>query len=67
MATTQKLELKGYMIMDFQINMPALSQCSQLSEVNFLKNFLFMDSMKKLLYHTANLRQLTRGNIPWPL
>lgn len=42
------------------ILLPALSQCSQLSEVNFLKNFLSMDCLKKLLQHTANLRQLTR-------
>lgn len=49
-ATMQKLESKGCMIMDFQIDvlLPALSQCSQLSELNFLENFLSMESPKTL-------------------
>lgn len=61
-ATLQKLEVKGCMIMDFQIDvlLPSLSQCFQLTEVDFQMNFLSMDSLKKLLQNTANLRQLTR-------
>lgn len=67
-ATLQKLKLKGCMIVDFQINvlLPALSQCSQLTEVDFQMNFLSMDILKKLLQHTANLRQLTRERYPAP-
>ncbi|XP_028641826.1 PRAME family member 12-like [Grammomys surdaster] len=67
-ATLQKLGLKGCMFTDFQIDvlLPALSQCSQLTEVNFQMNFLSMDSLKKLLQHTANLRQLTREMYPAP-
>ncbi|XP_052028100.1 PRAME family member 12-like [Apodemus sylvaticus] len=61
-ATLQKLELKGCMITDFQIDvlLPALSQCTQLTEVDFQMNFLSKNSLEKLLQHTANLRQLTK-------
>ena len=55
--------------MDFQISalLPALSQCTQLIEVNFLKNFLSVDSLKKLLLqHTAKLTLLTREIYPTP-
>lgn len=67
-ATLQTLKLKGCDIMDFQISafLPGLSQCSQLTEVNFLKNFLSMGSLKKLLQHTANLTQLTLEKYPAP-
>ncbi|XP_055467424.1 PRAME family member 12-like [Psammomys obesus] len=67
-GTLQILELKGCMIVDFQISviLPALSQCSQLTEVNFLKNFLSLSSLRMLLQHTANLKQLTRELYPAP-
>lgn len=67
-ATLQTLRLKGCMIMDFQISalLPALSQCTQLIELNFLKNFLSVASLKKLLQHTANLTLLTREMYPAP-
>ncbi|KAK7796208.1 hypothetical protein U0070_011435, partial [Myodes glareolus] len=68
-ATLQTLQLKGCIIMDFQISalLPALSQCTQLIEVNFLKNFLSVDSLKKLLLqHTAKLTLLTREIYPTP-
>ena len=67
-ATLQTLKLKGCMIMDFQISalLPALSQCTQLIEVNFLKNFFSVDSLKKLLQHTAKLTQLIREIYPAP-
>ncbi|XP_006238418.1 PRAME family member 8-like [Rattus norvegicus] len=67
-ATMQKLKLKSCMITDFQMDvlLPALSQCSQLTEVDFLMNFLSMDILKKLLQHTANLRQLTKEMYPAP-
>ncbi|XP_028640089.1 PRAME family member 12-like [Grammomys surdaster] len=67
-ASLQTLKLKGCMIMDMQIIalLPALSQCSQLTEVNFVKNVLSMGSLKKLLQHTAKLTQLTREQYPAP-
>lgn len=67
-ATLQTLQLKGCMIMDFQIGalLPALSQCTQLTEVSFLKNFLSVAGLKKLLQHTAKLTQLTRETYPAP-
>lgn len=67
-ATLQTLQLKGCMIKDFQISalLPALSQCTQLIEVNFLKNFLSVASLKKLLQHTAKLTQLIREIYPAP-
>lgn len=67
-ATLQTLQLKGCMIMDHQISdlLPALSQCTQLTEVNFLKNFLSVASIRKLLQHTAKLTLLTRELYPAP-
>lgn len=60
--TLQKLELKGCMLRDYQIDvlLPALSQCIQLTEIDFQMNCLSKDSLKKLLQHTAHLRQLTK-------
>ena len=54
--------------MDFQISalLPALSQCIQLIEVNFLKSFLSVASLKKLMHHTAKLTQLTPELYPAP-
>ena len=68
-ATLRTLQLKGCMIMDFQISalLPALSQCTQLTEVNFLKNFLSVASIRKLLQHTAKLTLLTRELYPAPI
>ncbi|CAO2589944.1 PRAME family member 12 [Lemmus lemmus] len=67
-ATLQTLQLKGCKIMDFQISalLPALSQCTQLIEVNFMKNFLSVASLKKLLQHTAKLTLLSREIYPAP-
>ncbi|XP_051013261.1 PRAME family member 12-like [Acomys russatus] len=67
-ATLQTLRLENCTIVDSQISalLPVLSQCTQLTEVNFLNNFLCMDSLKKLLQDTANLRQLTREMYPAP-
>ncbi|XP_038967427.1 PRAME family member 12-like [Rattus norvegicus] len=67
-ATLKTLKLNGCMIMDFQIRalLPVLSQCSQLTEVNFEENSLSMDSLKKLLQHTANLTHLTLEKYPAP-
>nr|XP_034371803.1 PRAME family member 12-like [Arvicanthis niloticus] len=67
-ATLQTLKLKDCMIMDSQLSalLPALSQCSQLTEDNFVKNLLSMGSLKKLLQHTANLTKLTLVKYPAP-
>ena len=67
-ATLQTLKLKDCTLKDFQISvlLPALSQCSQLIELNFARNFLSLSSLKKLLQHTASLRQLTRETYPAP-
>ncbi|XP_028640017.1 PRAME family member 12-like [Grammomys surdaster] len=67
-ATLQTLKLKGCMIRDMQINalLPALSQCSQLTELNFVNNVLSMGCLKKLLQHTDKLTQLTREKYPAP-
>ena len=56
------------MFMDFQMGViiPALSQCSQLVEVNFMKNFLSLTSLEEPLQHTANLTQLTLEMYPAP-
>ena len=56
------------MLMDWQISdlLPVLSQCSQLTEVDFVENFFSMDRLKKLLQHTANLTQLTLEKYPAP-
>ncbi|EGV94420.1 PRAME family member 18 [Cricetulus griseus] len=66
---TADIKIEGlYVLMDFQIGvpLPALSQCSQLVEVNFVKNFLTVSSLKKLLQHTANLRHLAQEVHPAP-
>ncbi|XP_034357873.2 PRAME family member 12-like [Arvicanthis niloticus] len=67
-ATLQTLKLKGCMITDSQMSalLPALSQCSRLTEVNFGKNVLSMGSLKKLLQHTSNLTKLTLVKYPPP-
>ncbi|XP_040590841.1 PRAME family member 12-like [Mesocricetus auratus] len=67
-GTLRTLKLKGCKLMDFQIGvlLPALSQCSQLVEVNFVKNFLSVSSLQKLLQHTANLKKLTLEMYPAP-
>lgn len=51
------------MTVEYQISalLPAPIQCSHLTEVNFVKNFLSMYSLKKPLKHTADL-----GGVPWP-
>lgn len=54
--------------MDWQISdlLPVLSQCSQLTEVDFVENKFSMVSLKTLLQHTANLTQLTLEKYPAP-
>ncbi|XP_013363021.1 PREDICTED: putative PRAME family member 26 [Chinchilla lanigera] len=56
--TTMHLENCG--ITDVQVCafLPSLSCCSQLTTFCFVRNFMSMDTMKKLLGHTARLRTL---------
>ncbi|XP_052573738.1 PRAME family member 8-like [Peromyscus californicus insignis] len=67
--TLQTLELEGCWLVDSQLItlLPALSQCSQLTRVNFCDNDISMAVLKDLLYHTGNLRQLTQELYPAPL
>ncbi|KAL6030992.1 hypothetical protein STEG23_007060 [Scotinomys teguina] len=67
--TLQTLELESCCLVDLQLItlLPALSQCSQLTRVNFRDNDISMAVLKDLLYHTANLSQLTQELYPVPL
>ncbi|XP_040596951.1 LOW QUALITY PROTEIN: PRAME family member 12-like [Mesocricetus auratus] len=67
-ATLQTLKLKGILTdLNIGILLPALSQCTQLVEVSFVQNFLSVSSLKKLLQHTAHLKQLNVEMYPAPV
>ena len=51
----------------FNSLLPAISQCCQLTEVNFYDNELSLIFLKKFLHHTAKLSQLTYELYPAPL
>ncbi|CAH7443295.1 PRAME family member 8 [Phodopus roborovskii] len=67
--TLQTLELEGCWMVDSQVItlLPALRQCSKLTRVSFYDNDISMAVLKDLLYHTANLKQLTQELYPAPL
>nr|XP_017449408.1 oogenesin-2-like [Rattus norvegicus] len=67
--TLECLELKSCHMGESQFNalLPALSQCSCLTEVNFYDSELSLLFLKQLLYHTAKLSQLTDEMYPAPL
>ncbi|CAO2622800.1 PRAME family member 8 [Lemmus lemmus] len=67
--TLETLELQGYGMKDYQLSelLPALSQCSQLTKVNFYTNDFSMNVFSDLLYHTANLSKMTMEQYPAPL
>ncbi|XP_008839545.1 PRAME family member 12-like [Nannospalax galili] len=67
--TLQTLELEHCGMQDSQLSafLPALSQCSQLTKVNFYDNDISMAILRDLLHHTANLSQLTLELYPAPL
>ncbi|KAL1776108.1 PRAME family member 8-like [Sigmodon hispidus] len=68
-TTLQTLELEECKLEDSHISvlLPILSQCSQLTKVNFNDNYISMPILKDLLHHTANLSQLTHELYPAPL
>ncbi|XP_041498914.1 preferentially expressed antigen in melanoma-like protein 7 [Microtus oregoni] len=51
---------------DLRVLLPAMSQCSQLTSINFYDNDFSIDVLKELLHHTANLSQLTKELYPAP-
>ncbi|XP_021044809.1 oogenesin-1-like [Mus pahari] len=67
--TLQSLELESCSMKDSDISaiLPALSQCSHLTKVNFYNNELSLPILKQLLHHTAKLSQLTYEVHPSPL
>ncbi|XP_034359381.1 oogenesin-1-like [Arvicanthis niloticus] len=67
--TLESLELEFCMMEEshFSAILPALSQCSHLTKVNFYNNELSLPFLKQLLHHTAQLSQLTYEVYPAPL
>ncbi|XP_034359363.1 oogenesin-1-like [Arvicanthis niloticus] len=67
--TLESLELELCLMEDshFSAILPALSQCSHLTKVNFYSNELSLPFLKQLLHHTAQLSQLTYEVYPAPL
>ena len=47
--------------------LPALSQCSQLNQINFYNNDFSMPILKDLLQHTANWSKMNVEQYPAPL
>ncbi|XP_036032677.1 oogenesin-3-like, partial [Onychomys torridus] len=68
-STLQILELEECEMRDNHFNaiLPSLSQCSQLTKVNFTNNVISLLVLKNLLHHTAKLRKLTHELYPIPL
>nr|XP_048283761.1 PRAME family member 12-like [Myodes glareolus] len=64
----ETLELQGCRIKDSQFRelLPALSQCSQLTKVNFYANDFSMNLLSDLLHHTANMNKMTMERYPAP-
>ncbi|XP_036056253.1 PRAME family member 20-like [Onychomys torridus] len=67
--TLESLDLQGCGIKDSQLTdlIPALSKCSQLTEVNFSYNDFSMPILEDLLRHTANLTKMNVEQYPAPL
>ncbi|KAL6069024.1 hypothetical protein STEG23_032140 [Scotinomys teguina] len=51
---------------DLRVLFPALSQCSLLTSINLYDNEISTIALKDLLYHTANISQLTKELNPAP-
>ncbi|XP_038188243.1 preferentially expressed antigen in melanoma-like protein 7 [Arvicola amphibius] len=67
-CTLKTLKLKDCRMKDpdLRVLLPALSQCCQLTSINFYDNDFSSDILKELLHHTANLSQLTKELYPAP-
>ncbi|XP_052031822.1 oogenesin-1-like [Apodemus sylvaticus] len=67
--TLETLDLESCCLEDshFSVLMPALSQCSQLREVNLYDNNVSLPILKQILQHTAQLSELTFEWYPAPL
>ncbi|XP_036034468.1 PRAME family member 12-like [Onychomys torridus] len=68
-ATLKTLELEGCRMKASQLTaiLPVLSQCTQLTKINFLDNDISMAVFQDLFYHTANLSKLFLEMYPAPL
>lgn len=68
-STLQTLELEQCNLKDPHFNaiLPALTQCSQLTKINFYRNDISLLVLKNLLHHTAKMRRLTQELYPAPL
>ena len=62
------LELEGSRMKISQLSalLPALSQCTQLTKINFYDNVISMAVLQDLFDHTANMSQLTLVLYPVP-
>nr|XP_042122682.1 PRAME family member 12-like [Peromyscus maniculatus bairdii] len=67
--TLQTLQISNCCIRDSEHGtlLPALSQCLQLSSVNFYDTVISLSAMKDLLQSLANLSKLTEEHYPAPL
>ena len=67
--TLEFLDFQWCRMKDSQINalLPALSQCTQLNQINFYSNDFSMSTLKALLQHTANWSKMNVEQYPAPL
>ncbi|XP_005353679.1 PRAME family member 12-like [Microtus ochrogaster] len=67
-ATLKTLELEGCRMKVSQLSalLPALSQCTQLTKIDFHNNDSSMAVLRDLFHHTANLSQLALELYPAP-
>ncbi|XP_021045002.1 PRAME family member 12-like, partial [Mus pahari] len=68
-GTLESLDFQWCTMKDYQLNvlLPALSQCSQLKQINFYSNDFSMAILKDLLQHTANWSKMNVEQYPAPL
>ena len=68
-GTLESLDFQWCSMKDSQliVLLPALSQCSQLNQINFYSNDFSMAILKDLLQHTANWSKMNVEQYPAPL
>ena len=68
-GTLKSLDFQWCSMKDSQliVLLPALSQCSQLNQINFYNNDFSMCTLKDLLQHTANWSKMNVEQYPAPL